>query len=188
MVKLMPNSPESENNLVETDNAFELRFKLFGKPSEAVFNWDKGPKTYYYINPWFQQGEKSLYIDLWRVLANLLTKAEQCHTRELRIDEKDVKLTGLNIKIVHDFIIRIFGVSEVRFLIIPDQSPAELLNEDSIDGTPAVLSTISEDAQFNADIHEITEALLENAEGANNKQKKRSGAEFLQFWSHFCKG
>ena len=163
MVKLMPNSPEKENTLIETDHALGLRFKLFGKRSGSVFHWDKGSNTCYYINPWFQQGGKVLYTDLWRVLANLRTKAERYHTMELRIDEKDLKLLGLNMEIIHDFIIRIFGVSKVRFWIIPDQPPAEVLNEDSIKGAPAVLSTISEDAQFNADVHEIMEALLENA-------------------------
>ena len=171
MVKLMPNSPETENNLVENDNALGLRFKLFGKRSGAVFHWDKGSNTCYYINPWFQQGEKLLYTDLWRLFLNLRTKAERYHTMELRIDEKDLKLLGLNMEIVHDFIIRIFGISEVRFWIIPDQSPEEILKEDSIKGAPAVLSTISEDAQFNADVDEITEALLENTKGANNEQK-----------------
>ena len=90
---------------------------------------------------------------------------------ELRNDEEDQKLLGLNMEIVNDFIVKIFGVSEVRFWIIPDQSTAKVLNGDSIKGAPAVLSTISEDAQFNADVHKITEALLENAEGANNQQK-----------------
>ena len=51
---------------------------------------------------------------------------------ELRIDEKDLKLLGLNIEIVQDFIIRIFGVSEVRLWIVPDQPPAEDLIEGSI--------------------------------------------------------
>ena len=65
-----------------------------------------------------------------------------------------------------------FGVSEVRFWIIPGQSPAEVLNEDSIEGDPVVLSTISQDVQqFNADGHKITEALLENAEWAHYQQK-----------------
>ena len=84
---------------------------------------------------------------------------------ELRIDEKDLKLLGLNMEMVHDFIIRKFGVSEVRLWIIPDQSPEEVLKEDSKKGAPAVLSAIIEDAQFNADVDEITEALLENAKG-----------------------
>ena len=90
---------------------------------------------------------------------------------ELRIEEKDLKLLGLNMEIVHDFILRIFGVSEVRFWIIPDQSPEEVLKEDSIKGAHAVLSTIREDAQFNSDVDEITEAILENTKGANNPQK-----------------
>ena len=132
---------------------------------------DKGSNTCYCSNPWFQLEEKGQYTDLWRVLANLRTKAERYHTMEIRIDEKDVKLFGLNMEIVHDFIIRIFGVSEVRFWIFPEQSPAEVLNEDSIKGAPAVLSTIKEDAQLNADVHEFTESLLENEEGANNQQK-----------------
>ena len=131
ILKLMPNSPETENTLIETDYALGLRFKLFGKRSWAVFHWDKGSNTCYYINPWFQQGENVLYTDLWRVLANLRTKAtKQYHTMELRIDEKDLKLLGLNMETIHDFIIRIFGVSKVRFWIIPDQPPAEVLNED----------------------------------------------------------
>ena len=71
---------------------------------------------------------------------------------ELRIDEKDLKLLGLNMEIVHDFIIRIFGVSEIRLWIIPDQSLEGVLKEDSIKGAPAVLSKISEDPQFNADV------------------------------------
>ena len=94
MVKLMPNSPETENNLVENDNALGLRFKLFGNRSGAVFHWDKGSHTCYYINPWFQQGEKVLYTDFC-----FRTKAEQYHTMELRIDEKDLKLLGLNMEI-----------------------------------------------------------------------------------------
>ena len=100
---------------------------------------------------------------------------------ELRIDEKVLKLLGLNMEIIHDFIIRIFGVSKVRFWIIPDQPPAEVLNEDSIKGAPAVHPTISEDAQFNADVHEIMEALLENAEGGKQPAERRSGADCLQF-------
>ena len=71
MVKLRPNSPETENNLVEKDNALRLRFKFFGKRSGAVFHWDKVSNTYYYINPWFQQGEKVLYTDLWCLFSNL---------------------------------------------------------------------------------------------------------------------
>ena len=90
---------------------------------------------------------------------------------ELRIEEKDLKLLGLNMEIVHNFIIRIIGVSEVRFWIISDKSPEEFLKEDSIKGAPAVLSTISEDAQFNADVDEYPEAFLENTKGANNQQK-----------------
>ena len=187
MVKLMPNSPETENTLIETDNALGLRFKLFGKRSGSVFHWDKGSNTCYYINPWFQQGEKVLYTDLWRVLASLRTKAERYHTMELRIDEKDLKLLGLNMEIVHDFIIRLFGVSKVRFWIIPDQPPAEVLNEDSIKGAPAVLSTISEDAQFNADVHEIMEALLENAVGVNNQQKDVVEQIVYNFRANFAK-
>ena len=187
MVQLMPNSPETENNLVENDNALGLRFKLFGKRSGAVFHCDKGSNTRYYINPWFQQGEKVLYTDLWRLFSNLRTKAERYHTLELRIDEKDLKLLGLNMEIVHDFIIRIFGVSEVRFLIIPDQSSEEILKEDSIKGAPRVLSTISEDAQFNADVDEITEALLENTNGANNQQKDVAEQIVYNFRANFAK-
>ena len=55
-----------------------------------------------------------LYTDLWQVLSNLLTKAERYHTMELRIGEEDLKRLGLNMNIVHEFIISIFGVSEVR--------------------------------------------------------------------------
>ena len=61
---------------------------------------------------------------------------------------------------VHDFIIRIFGVSAVRFWITLDQLAAEILNEGLIKGAPGVLSTMSEDAQSNADVHEVPEALL----------------------------
>ena len=85
---------------------------------------------------------------------------------ELRIRDKEIKLIGLNM--VHDFIIRLFGNSEVRLWIITDQSLAEILNERSKEGATAVRSTISEDVQFNADVRKITKALLENAEGANN--------------------
>ena len=134
MVKLMPYLPETENNLVENDNALGLRFKLFGKRSGAVFHWDKGSNTCYYINPRFQQGEKVLYTDPWQLFSNLRTKAERYHTMELRIYEKNLKLLGLNIEIVHAFIIRIFGVSEVRLWFIPDQSLEEVLKEDSIKG------------------------------------------------------
>ena len=74
-------------------------------------------------------------------------------------------------EIVHNFITRIIENSVVRFWIIVDQPPAEILNEDSIKGATAVLSAISEDALFNGDVHEITDALLENAERANNQQK-----------------
>ena len=42
MVKLMPNLPETEKNLVENDNALGLRFKLFGKRSEAIFSLGQG--------------------------------------------------------------------------------------------------------------------------------------------------
>ena len=89
---------------------------------------------------------------------------------ELRIGE-DLKLLRLNMEIVQDFIIRIFGVSEVRFWIIPDQSAAEILNEDSIEGAPALLSTINADAEFNADVHEIKEALLRTQRGPTTKRK-----------------
>ena len=106
---------------------------------------------------------------------------------ELRIDEKDLKLLGLNMEIVHNFISRIFGVSEFIFWIIPYQSPAEFLNEDSIMGAPAVLSTISEDAQFNADVHEIMEAFLENAEGANNQQRDVVEHILFNFRANFAK-
>ena len=54
LVKLMPNLLETENTLVETDNALEHRFKLFGKRSGAVPQWDKGTNTSYYINPCLQ--------------------------------------------------------------------------------------------------------------------------------------
>ena len=74
----------------------------------------------------------------------------------------------MNIEIVHNFIVRIFGVSEVRFWIIPDHSTAEPLNEDSIQGDHEVPSTISEVAWFNADVHEITEALLGLQMGTTN--------------------
>ena len=37
MVKLMPNLPETEKNLVENDNAFGLLFKLFGKRSGVQY-------------------------------------------------------------------------------------------------------------------------------------------------------
>ena len=61
---------------------------------------------------------------------------------------------------VHDFIIRIFCVSAVRFWITLDHLASEILNEGLIKGAPAVLSTMNEDAQFNADVHEVPEALL----------------------------
>ena len=81
-----------------------------------------------------------------------------------------------------------FGVSEVRFWIIPGQSPAEVLNEDSIEGDPVVLSTISQDVQqFNADGHKITEALLENAEGAHYQQKDVVGQTVYIFRANFAK-
>ena len=108
MVKLMPISPETEKKLVENDNALRLRFKLFGKRSGAVCHWDKGFNTCYYINPWFQQGEKVLYTDHWCLFSNLRTNAERYHTMELRIDEKDLKHFGLNMEIVYDFINRRF--------------------------------------------------------------------------------
>ena len=148
---------------------------------------DKGCHTCYYINPWFQQVEKVLYTDFWQLFSNLRTKAERYHTMELRIDEKDLKLLGLNMEIVHDFIIRIFGVSEVRLWIIPDQSPEEVLKEDSLKGAPAVLSTISDDAQFNADVDEITEALPENAKGAKNQQKDVVEQIVYNFRANFAK-
>ena len=106
---------------------------------------------------------------------------------ELIVDEKDLKLFGLNMDIVYDFNNRRFGVSEVRLWIIPDQSPEEILKEDSIKGAPAVLSTISEDAQFNADVDEITEELLENAKGANNQQKKVMEQIVYNFRANFAK-
>ena len=106
---------------------------------------------------------------------------------ELRIDEKELKLLGLNMEIVRDLIIRIFGVSEVRFWIIPDQSFEEVLKKGSIKGAPAVLSTTSKDAQFNADVDEITEALLENTKGANNQQKDVVKQIVYNFRANFAK-
>ena len=43
LVKLMSNSPETENTLVKTDNALGLRFKLFGKRSGEFFIETRGP-------------------------------------------------------------------------------------------------------------------------------------------------
>ena len=87
MVKLMPNSPETENTLIETDNALGLRFKLFGKRSGAVFIGTRGPIHVITLTPGFNR-ERRYCTDLWRVLANHRTKAERYHTMELRIDER----------------------------------------------------------------------------------------------------
>ena len=129
-----------------------------------------------------------MYTDLWRLFSNLRTKAERYHTIELRIEEKDLKLLELNMEIVHDFIIRIFGVSEVKCWIILDQSPEGVLKEDSIKRAPAVLCTISEDAQLNVDVDEITEALPENTKGAYNQQKDVVEQIVYKIRANFCKG
>ena len=50
-----------------------------------------------------------------------------------------------------------------------------------------MLSTISEDAHFNTDVHEIMEALLENAEGVNNQQKDVVEQIVYNFRAHFAK-
>ena len=50
-----------------------------------------------------------------------------------------------------------------------------------------MLSTINEDAQFNADIFEIPEALLENAEGANNQQRDVLEEIVCNFRANFSK-
>ena len=107
---------------------------------------------------------------------------------ELTIDEKDLQLLGSYMEILNDFIIRIFGVSEVRFWIIPVESPAEVLNKDSINGTPAVFSAICEDVHCKADVHEITEALLENRKGLNNQQKDVVEQIVYNFRASFAKG
>ena len=77
----------------------------------------------------------------------------------------------MNIEIVHNFIIRMFGIYDVGFWISHDQSPAEILNRDSIEEAPALLSTINADAQFNTDVQETMEAVLENAEGPTINRK-----------------
>ena len=74
-------------------------------------------------------------------------------------------------QIVHDFTIRIFRVSEVRFWIIPDQSPADLLNEISKEGPPAVLSKISADGQFNAVLEDSLRHTLRMQRGSKTNRK-----------------
>ena len=66
--------------------------------------------------------------------------------------------------------------------------PAEVLIEDSIKGAPAVLSTISKDALFTADVHEIIDALLESAEGDNSQQRDVLGQIICNIRAYFCKG
>ena len=50
-----------------------------------------------------------------------------------------------------------------------------------------MLSTISEETQFNADVDEITEALLENTKGANNQQKDVVEQIVYNFRANFAK-
>ena len=105
-----------------------------------------------------------------------------------RIDEKDLKLLRLNMEIVHDLILKILCVSEVRFWIIPDQSPAEVLNEDSIQG--ALQRSPQSKKMFNSTLSYMkwrTEALPEDVEGANNQEEEEVGLIVCNFRAKFAK-
>ena len=62
------------------------------------------------------------------------------------------------------------------FWIAADHYPAEILKKESIKGAPAVLSTTNADSLFNTDVHEITEALPDDAVGAEKPTQRRNGS------------